>query len=108
MMAKKRRKHGAELTPEELEYLCQGYTVDGYFFGAPEPFESEEQAAEAWNNHVDEVWEAFHASDTYRIRSTGNGQHSKPWAARQFATRGSTMESKSNGGARESGPSGCG
>ena len=81
MMAKKRRK-GTELTAAELEYLCCGYTVDGRYFGDPEPFESEQQAAEAWRNHAAEVWKAFHA-DEVTLRAAGEYQDG-PWAARVF------------------------
>ena len=88
MMAKKRRKHGTELTPEELEYLCCGYTVGGKYFGDPEPFASEQQAAEAWRNHADEVWKAFHAKEAREVRealhASGDYQDSRPWAARVF------------------------
>ena len=84
-MAKKRRKHRTELTPEEKEYLCHGYTVAGEYFGAPEPFESEERAAAAWRDHADEVWKAFHADDVRKARlAAGEDQESEPWAARVF------------------------
>ena len=77
---KKRRKHGTELTPEELEYLCWGHTVAGEYFGEPEPYKSEQQAAEAWRNHSDEVREAYDADD----RREALHAESEPWAARVF------------------------
>ena len=86
-MAKKRRRHGTELTPKELQYLCWGYTVAGRYFGAAEPFESEERAEEAWNNHADAVWEAFHADDR-REALLAAGEYQEPWAARVFKAAG--------------------
>lgn len=81
-MAKKRRRDADKLTPAQLEYLYQGYTVAArYFEDEPEPFENEDQARKAWKQHPDDVIAEFKRPTQGRCY-----QGRKPWAHSTFPT----------------------